>query len=167
MVPTREYLHNRVSVSMVSVSESISNYDKNQIVLCTYLDLGVKKLCSKITELCYALILTIYANYAPEICHYAFHFSRLVNRYTSLYNTDRNDQPPLAETVCSPAQHWSCSNSRSPSSPDSSTSSPSLETMVNLVPEAKAASTTIALCCVQLIESCGNCAWAICMGLKK
>ena len=120
MIPTREYLHNRVSVSMVSVSESISNYDKNPIVLCTYLDLGVKKLCSKIRELCYALMLTIYANYAPrishyapEICHYAFNFSRLVNHYTSLYDTDRNDWPPLAETVCSPTQHWSCSNSRS------------------------------------------------------
>ena len=32
-----------------------------------------------------------------------------------------------------------------PSSPESSTSSPSLETMVNLVPEAKATSTTIRL----------------------
>ena len=49
--------------------------------------LGVRILCSKISELCYALMLTIYANYAPEICHYASKqndISRQVNRYTSL-----------------------------------------------------------------------------------
>ena len=33
--------------------------------------LGVRILCSKIRELCYALMLTIYANYAPQISHYA------------------------------------------------------------------------------------------------
>ena len=32
--------------------------------------LGVRILCSKIRELCYALMLTIYANYAPQISHY-------------------------------------------------------------------------------------------------
>ena len=34
--------------------------------------LGVRILCSKIRELCYALMLTIYANCAPQISHYAF-----------------------------------------------------------------------------------------------
>ena len=86
------------------------------------LGIGVRILCSKIRELCYALMLTIYANYAPqishyapEICHYASkqnNFSRLVNCYTSLTDTDRNDGPPLAETICPPAQHWSWSTSR-------------------------------------------------------
>ena len=33
--------------------------------------LGVRILCSKIRELFYALMFTIYANYAPEIYHYA------------------------------------------------------------------------------------------------
>ena len=54
------------------------------------------------------------------------------------------------------------------SSPKSSTSSPSLETVVNLVLEAKA---TIQLLlqshCVRLIASRGNCACAIRTGLKN
>ena len=52
--------------------------------------LGVRILCSKIIELCYALMLTIYANYAPqishyspELCHYASKQNNF-NRYTSL-----------------------------------------------------------------------------------
>ena len=42
-------------------------------VLCM---IGVRILCSKIRELCYALMLTNYANYAPEICHYASNIFR-------------------------------------------------------------------------------------------
>jgi len=48
-------------------------------------------------------MLTIYANYAPqishyapEICHYASKQNNF-NRYTSLTTADRNDRLPLAE----------------------------------------------------------------------
>ena len=48
---------------------TISKMKGEAIIL--YLQLGVRILCSKISELCYALMLTIYANYAPQISHYA------------------------------------------------------------------------------------------------
>ena len=51
------------------------------------------------------------------------------------------------------------------SSPKSSTSSPSLETVVNLVPERLLDYNWAR--CVQLIESRGNCACAICTGYKN
>ena len=49
-----------------------SVYMKNSILtLSSFPGVGVRILCSKIRELCYALMLTIYANYAPQISHYA------------------------------------------------------------------------------------------------
>ena len=84
--------------------------------------LGVRILWSKIRELCYALMLTIYANYAPEICHYApqiSHYAPEICHYASKLNFFLSHRPPgtighlaLADTVCSSAQHWSCLNSR-------------------------------------------------------
>ena len=68
---------------------------------------GVRILCSKIRELCYALMLTIYA-------------SKQNNFYSMLSGS------ALVLLKLSEA-----------SSPESSTSSPSLETVVNVVPEAK------------------------------
>ena len=139
------------------------------------LGIGVRILCSKISELCYALMLTIYANYAPqishyapEICHYASkqnNFSRLVNCYTSLMDTDRNNGPPLAETNMPSGSALVLLDLSEASSPKSSTSSPSLETVVNLVPERLLDYNWAH--CVQLIESRGNCACAIRTGYKK
>ena len=42
-------------------------------ILCM---IGMRILCSKIRELCYALMLTNYANYAPQISHYASNIFR-------------------------------------------------------------------------------------------
>ena len=94
--------------------------------------IGVRILCSKISELCYALILTIYANYAPEICHYA---SKLNNIFKS--QTTGNDQPPsFSQYSMDSGLARVLLKFLEASSPESSTSSPSLETVVNLVPEA-------------------------------
>ena len=94
--------------------------------------LGVRILRSKISELCYALMLTIYANYAPQICHYA---SKL--NYFFKSQTARNDRPPSFSRYSmlfgSALVLLELSEA---SSSESSTSSPSLETVVNLVPEA-------------------------------
>ena len=102
------------------------------------LGIGVRILCSKIRELCYALMLTIYANYAPqishyapEICHYASkqnYFSRLVNRYTQ-YALWLSTGPARTLGGIFPRVFNVFSIAR----------------VVNLVPEAKATSTTIGL----------------------
>ena len=82
------------------------------------------------------------------------------------YDTDRNDQPPLAETVCSPAQHWSCSKSRRHLLSSLQCLLPSLETVVNVVPEAKLSDRLLVLQPARGVTSSGNCACAIRMGLK-
>ena len=66
-----------------------SVYMKNSILtLSSFPGVGVRILCSKIRELCYALMLTIYANYAPQISHYApekniYHASKQNNLFWS------------------------------------------------------------------------------------
>ena len=98
--------------------------------------LGVRILCFKISELCYALMLTIYANYAPQISHYApeiCHYASKLNHFFKS-QTARNDRPPSFSMLSGSA--LVLLELSEASSPESSTFSPSLETVVNLVPEA-------------------------------
>ena len=107
--------------------------------LSTYI-VGVRILCSKIRELHYALMLTIYANYAPQISHYA---PEICHYASKQHNYFLGHIPERSATFS-----WDSMLSDSAlvllelsevSSPESSTSSPSLENVVdlNLVPEAK------------------------------
>ena len=100
--------------------------------------LGVRILCFKISELCYDLMLTIYANYAPQISHYApetCHYASKLNHFKS--QTVGNDRPPSFSrySMLSGSALVLLELSEA-SSPECSTSSPLLETVLNLVPEA-------------------------------
>jgi len=75
---------------------------------------------------------------------YAFNFSRLVNRYTSLTTQTERSTAFSRGSMLSGSSLVLLKLSEA-SSPESSTSSPSLETVVNLVPETKATGTPIGL----------------------
>ena len=117
------------------VSSFIAGYIDRCSFVCTYI-VGVRILCSKISELCYALMLTIYANYAPQISHYApeiCHYASKLNHFFKS-QTAGNDRPPSFSMLSGSA--LVLLELSEASSPESSTSSPSLETVVNLVPDA-------------------------------
>ena len=76
--------------------------------------LGVRILCSKIRELCYALMLTIHANYAPQISHYApkiCHYASKQNNFLG-HRPERLAAFTCSRDTCSPVQYYSCSNSQ-------------------------------------------------------
>ena len=53
--------------------------------ICT--TVGVRILCSKIRELCYVLMLTISANYAPQISHYAPEICHYASKQNNFFVT--------------------------------------------------------------------------------
>ena len=103
------------------------------------LPLGMRILCFKISELCYALMLTIYANYAPQISHYAretCHYASKLNHFFKS-QTVGNDRPPSFSRYSMLSGSALVLLELSEASyPECSTSSLSLETVLNLAPEA-------------------------------
>ena len=96
-------------------------------------------LCSKISELCYALMLTIYANYAPQVSHYApeiCHYASKLNHFFKSQTAGNDRLPSFSRYSMLSGSAVVLLELSEASSPESSTCSPSLKTVVNLVPEA-------------------------------
>ena len=130
-------------------------------------------LCFKISELCYALMLTIYANYAPQISHYAretCHYASKLNHFFKSQTVGNDQLPSFSRYSMLSGSALVLLELSEASSPECSTSSPSLETVLNLVPEATLSDRLLVLQPGSLrfvIESHGNCACTIRTGLKN